>query len=315
MDNLTSVTEFLLMGFSDLRQLQVAHFVLFLAIYLGALAGNFLIISTVIQNQHLHSPMYFFLVNLSFLDAGYISTTVPKSMANSVMNEKRISYSGCVSQVFLVILFAGTELALLTVMAYDRYVAICSPLRYGLIMNWKACFQMATASWLSGAINAALCTANTFSLHFCSSRFINQFFCDIPQLISISCSDTRLVIWEVFASALLASFGFVSVIVSYGNIFSAVLKIQSVQARHKTFSTCTPHLTVFSLFLSTALFSYFRPKSWSSPAVDLLSAVLYTVLPPLMNPVIYCLRNREIKATLSKITRKRERERGRTMTS
>ncbi|XP_066486001.1 olfactory receptor 14J1-like [Tiliqua scincoides] len=305
MANQTSITGFLLLQFSDHRALQMLHFVIFLAIYLAALAGNFLIISTVVQNQHLHSPMYFFLVNLSLVDICYISTTVPKSMANSLSNNSLISFSGCAIQMYLVAALAGTELALLTVMAYDRYVAICSPLRYGLIMKWKSCFHMAAASWLISALNATVYTANTFRLHFCSSNVIKQFFCDIPQLLSISCSDTRTVILQMFAvTTITSSFCCGLIILSYSYIFSSVFKIQSAQGRQKAFSTCIPHLTVFTLFLTTAVFSYLRPRSWSSPPVDLVFAILYTVLPPLMNPIIYCLRNREIQAALFKMSKK-----------
>ncbi|XP_066486000.1 olfactory receptor 14C36-like [Tiliqua scincoides] len=305
MENQTSITEFLLLGFSELQELQSVYTVVFLSVYLIALTGNFLIISTVVQNRHLHNPMYFFLVNLSFLDACYISTTVPKFMANSITGDKRISYSGCVAQVYLVVTFATAELLFLTVMAYDRYVAICQPLRYQLIMNWNACFQMAAASWLSSAVNAALHTANTFSLHFCSSNAIKQFFCDIPQLIRLSCSDTQTVIWYVLALAILVGgLGFALLFTSYIYIFSTVFKIQSAQGRQKAFSTCIPHLTVFGLFLTTAVFSYVRPKSLSSPSVDLVAAVLYTVLPPIMNPIIYSLRNKDIHVALSKMTKK-----------
>ncbi|XP_053120438.1 olfactory receptor 14A16-like [Hemicordylus capensis] len=306
MINQTTFTEFFLLGFSDVWITQHVLFVLFLCMYFVALMGNFLIILTVAQDHNLHSPMYFFLCNLSFLDACFISTTVPKSLANALMYEKLISFTGCVMQVFLTFTFASAELFILTVMAYDRYVAICHPLQYRLIMNWNACLQIAAAAWVSSVINSVANTANTFRLNFCWSNVIEQFFCDIPQLLMLSCSDTTANRWLLFMLGMIvASFCFFFVLVSYGYIFSTVFKIQSAQARHKAFSTCTPHLGVFCLFLSTAIFSYLRPKSLSSRRVDLLSAVLYAVLPPLMNPIIYSLRNKEIQRAVWKMAKKR----------
>nr|XP_056720419.1 olfactory receptor 14C36-like [Euleptes europaea] len=301
MVNQTTVTEFVLLGFANLRELQILHFAVFLSIYLVALVGNVLLVTAVVQNHHLHSPMYFFLVNLSIVDACYISTTVPKSMANSLMGSKHISVPGCVTQVFLVIMFASAELFLLTAMAYDRYAAICHPLRYQLIMNWTLCFQMAAVCWVTAVIIAAVATGNTFALRFCQSNLIEQYFCDVPQLLKISCTDTSTAQSFVFASTLsLGSFCFTFIFVSYGYIFSAVFKIQSGHGRQKVLSTCTPHLTVFCLFFFTASFSYVRPKALSSPTVDLLAAVLYTVLPPIMNPIIYSMRNKDIQLALGR---------------
>ncbi|XP_060111052.1 olfactory receptor 14A16-like [Heteronotia binoei] len=301
MVNKTFVAEFVLLGFASLRELQILPAVVFLFIYLVALMGNFLLIAAVAHNRHLHSPMYFFLVNLSIVDACYISTTVPKSIVNSLMDSKQISFSGCITQVFLVIMFASAELFLLTAMAYDRYAAICHPLQYQLIMKWNVCFQMAGASWITSVTIAVVYTVDTFSLHFCQSNVIEQYFCDVPQLLKISCTDTVTFQSLIFASTLsLGSFCFTIIFVSYVYIFSAVFKIQSVQGRQKAFSTCTPHLTVFCLFFFTASFSYIRPKALSSPMVDLLAAVLYTALPPVMNPVIYSLRNKDIQLALGR---------------
>ncbi|XP_025051673.1 olfactory receptor 14C36-like [Alligator sinensis] len=190
MSNWTTVTEFLLLGFSDTRELQILHFVIFLAAYLAALVGNLLVITVVTTDHHLHSPMYYFLVNLSILDLGTISVIVPKSMANSLLNTRTISYAGCVSQVFLFVLCCAADLAFLTIMAYDRYVAICKPLHYEIIMNRRACVQMAAGCWAAGVMYSALHTGNTFSLPFCHSNIINQFFCEIPQLLKLSCSGT-----------------------------------------------------------------------------------------------------------------------------
>ncbi|XP_044279517.1 olfactory receptor 14A16-like [Varanus komodoensis] len=279
-------------------------FVMFLSIYLASLMGNFLIILTVAFDPQLHSSMYFFLVNLSLSDMCYISTTVPKSMAATLMNNRWISFAECVAQVLLVVTFAGAELSFLTVMAYDRYVAICYPLQYCLIMNWNACFQMAAASWRGTIINAMVHTVSTFMLEFCSSN-VEQLFCDIPQLWLISCTDPRINQWLVFGSVFTADlFCFLYILVSYGFIFSAGLKMQSAQGRYKVVSTCTPHLTVFSLFLSTAEFSYFRPKALSSSSVNMLAVILYMVMLPLLNPLIYSLRNKEVQVAMSKLSRK-----------
>ncbi|XP_061447889.1 olfactory receptor 14A16-like [Rhineura floridana] len=296
MGNQSTPAEFLLMGFSDEHDMQILHSVMFFFIYITALLGNVLIITAVALDHHLHSPMYFFLVNLAVSDICYISTTIPKTIAVSLTKNKLISFAGCVTQVFLVIMLVGADIFLLTVMAYDRYVAICHPLQYRLIMNWNACIQMAAASWISTVIHAVLETTMTFKLGFCGSNIVGQFFCDMPQLQKISCSDTKVNEVLVYVIGITVnSFCFVFIFVSYGYIFSVVLRIPSVQGRYKAFSTCTPHLTVFSIFILTAVFSYLRPKSLSSPTVDLVSAVLYTVLPPVLNPLIYSFRNKDIQ--------------------
>ncbi|XP_073166317.1 olfactory receptor 14A16-like [Lepidochelys kempii] len=302
MSNRTTVTQFFLLGFSDVREQQILQFLMFLVIYLAALVGNLLIITVVALDHHLHTPMYFFLGNLSFIDLCYISVTIPKSMADSLTNNRVISFSGCVTQVFLVVIFAVAELAFLTVMAYDRYTAICRPLHYRVTMNRGACAQMAAGSWISSMICSVLHTANTFRLHFCGSNVIAQFFCDIPQLLKISCSDTHAnVIVMIALGSLTDVVCFVLIIVSYIHIFSTVMRIPSEQGRYKAFSTCIPHLIVFCLFISTASFTYMRPRSMSSTSLDLTAAVLYCVVPPLMNPIIYSLRNKEIKSSLWKM--------------
>ncbi|XP_061447900.1 olfactory receptor 14C36-like [Rhineura floridana] len=305
MVNQSTVTEFLLMGFSKNQDEQILYFVMFLCIYLIALVGNFLIIAAIALNHQLHAPMYFFLVNLSLTDIGYITTTIPKSMVASLTDNRLISFAGCAAQVFLIISFAGSEIALLTVMAYDRYIAICRPLQYRLIMNWDACTQMAAASWISTLIYSSVQTSANFKLDFCGTNIIGQYFCDIPQLQKISCSNTKVNQILLFVTAIpLDTFCVGLIFASYGNIFSAVLRIPSVQGRYKAFSTCTPHLTVFSLFMTTASFSYMRPKSLSTPTVDLISAVLYTVLPPVLNPIIYSFRNKDIQEAVWKIQKK-----------
>ncbi|XP_044840718.1 olfactory receptor 14A16-like [Mauremys mutica] len=302
MSNRTTLTEFLLLGFSDVRKLQILHFVVFLLIYLEALMGNILIIAAVALNPHLQTPMYFFLVNLSILDFGSISVIIPKSMANSLMNTRVISYPGCVAQVFLFFLFAATDLALLTIMAYDRYVTICQPLHYERVMNRRACVQMAASAWITGIVFSALHTGNTFRLPFCQSNVINQFFCEIPQLLKITCSDSYLSeVWALALGVFLGLNCFVFIIVSYVQIFKSVLRIPSEQGRHKTFPTCLPHLTVVSLLLFTGIFAYLKPTFSSASGLDLLVGVLYSLVPPVMNPIIYSMRNKEIKAALKKL--------------
>ncbi|XP_026508292.1 olfactory receptor 14A16-like [Terrapene carolina triunguis] len=302
MSNQTSLTTFLLLGFSDVRELQILHFVMFLVIYLAGLMGNLLIISAIAVNNHLHTPMYFFLVNLSIIDLGCISVTIPKSMANSLMNTRSISYPGCVAQVFLLFLFIAADLALLTIMAYDRYVAICQPLHYETVMNRRACVQMAASAWITGSVYSALHTGNTFRLPFCQSNVINQFFCEIPQLLKLACSDSYVSeVWAIAFSMFLGLSCFVFIIVSYVQIFKAVMRIPSEQGRGKAFSTCLPHVTVVSLLLCTGFFEYMKPTSSSASNMDLTMGVLYSLVPPVMNPIIYSMRNKEIKAALKKL--------------
>ncbi|XP_074827853.1 olfactory receptor 14A16-like [Natator depressus] len=303
MSNRTTVTEFLLLGFSDIWELQILHVLVFLVIYLAALVGNLLIFMAIAFDHHLHTPMYFFLMNLSIVDLGSISVTLPKSMANSLMNTKSISYAGCVSQVFFLLFMLGADFSLLTVMAYDRYVAICQPLHYEAMMNRRACVQLAAGSWISGILCSMLHTGNTFALTFCGGNMVDQFFCEIPQLLKLTCSDSYLseVGVLVFSVCLVLGF-FVFIIVSYVQIFKSVLRIPSEQGRHKAFSTCLPHLAVVSLFVCTGGFAYLKPTSSSPSALDLVVAVLYSVLPPMMNPIIYSMKNKEIKAALRRLT-------------
>ncbi|XP_030400150.1 olfactory receptor 14A16-like [Gopherus evgoodei] len=303
MSNRTTVTEFLLLGFSEVRELQILHFVVFLVIYLASLVGNLLVIVVVALDNYLHTPMYFFLMNLSIVDLGSISVTIPKSMANSLMNTKSISYAGCVTQVFLFVFLLGEDVALLTVMAYDRYVAICQPLHYERMMNIRACVQMAAGAWISGILNAVLHTGNTFALTFCGDNMVDQFFCEIPQLLKLTCSDLYMSEVGVIAFSICFVLGcFIFITVSYVQIFKSVLRIPSEQGRHKALSTCLPHLTVVSLFVCTGVFAYLKPTSSSPSALDLVMAILYSVLPPIMNPIIYSMRNKEMKAALKRLT-------------
>ncbi|XP_064359724.1 olfactory receptor 14A16-like [Dromaius novaehollandiae] len=302
MSNGSSLSEFLLLAFADTRQLQLLHFSLFLGIYLAALLGNGLIITAVACDHHLHTPMYFFLLNLSLLDLGSISTTVPRSMANSLWDTRAISYSGCVTQIFLMVFFASAEYCLLTVMGYDRYIAICRPLHYGTLMGTRACVKMAVAAWASGFLYAVLHTANTFSIPLCQGNALDQFFCEIPQILKLSCSQSYLREAGLIVVGICLAFGcFIFIVVSYVQIFTAVLRIPSEQGRHKAFSMCLPHLAVISLLISTSFFAYLKPLSVSSPALDLVVAVLYSMLPPTVNPLIYSLRNKDLREALKKL--------------
>ncbi|XP_054254830.1 olfactory receptor 14A16-like [Indicator indicator] len=302
MSNSSSITHFLLLPFTGTQQLQLLHFWLFLAIYLAALLANSLIITTVACDHHLHTPMYFFLMNLSLLDLGAISTTVPKSIANFLRNTRDISYIACIAQVFLILFLFSAEYFLLTTMSYDRYVAICRPLHYETLLSSRVCVHLAAAAWTCGFLYALLHTANTFSLPLCQGNAVEQFFCEIPQILKLSCSTSYLrEVWLSVVSACLLFGCFVFIVVSYVQIFRAVLRIPSQQGRHKAFATCLPHLAVVSLFISTVIFAYLKPPSISSPSLDLVVAVLYSVVPPAVNPLIYSLRNQELQAAMSKL--------------
>ncbi|XP_068020547.1 olfactory receptor 14J1-like [Melanerpes formicivorus] len=302
MSNSSSITHFLLLPFPGTRQLQLLHFCLFLAIYLAALLGNGLIITTIAWDHHLHTPMYFFLLNLALLDLGAISTTVPKSIINSLRDSRDISYAGCVLQVFFFMFLIDAEYFLLTTMSYDRYVAICRPLHYETLLGSRVCLHLQAAVWACGFLYALLHTANTFSLPLCQGNAVHQFFCEVPQILKLSCSTSYLrELWLIAASACSLFVCFVFIVVSYVQICRAVLRIPSQQGRHKAFATCLPHLAVVSLFISTAFFAYLKPSSISSPSLDLGMSVLYSVVPPAVNPLIYSLRNQELKAALSQL--------------
>ncbi|XP_048372498.1 olfactory receptor 14I1-like [Sphaerodactylus townsendi] len=301
MTNGSYITEFLLLGFSEVREIQLMQFVIFLLIYLAALIGNILIITTVAADSSLGNSMYFFLANLSVMDLGYISVTMLKAMANCLMNSRLISYSECIIQVFFLFFFMASDYFLLTVMAYDRYVAICDPLHYETVVNKEAAVQMAAITWISGLFYATVHTGATFAVPFCSN-IINQFFCEIPQLLKLSCNDLYLV--EVVALGLSACLGlgcFSFIVVSYVEIFKTVFRIPSVQGREKAFSTCIPHLTVVFLFLFTGTFANLNPTSSSVVGLNRIITMAYCILPPVMNPIIYSMRNKEIKAGLWKL--------------
>ncbi|XP_027562545.1 olfactory receptor 14J1-like, partial [Neopelma chrysocephalum] len=302
MCNSSSMAQFLLLAFADRRELQLLHFWLFLGISLAALLANGLILSAVACNHHLHTPMGFFLLNLSLTDLGCICTTVPKAMHNFLWDTTTISYTGCAAQVFLLVFFLGAEFSLLTIMCYDRYVAICKPLHYGTLLGSRACAHMAAAAWATGFLSSLLHTANTFSQPLCQGNALGQFFCEIPHILKLSCSHSGYLreIGLMFFTLSLELCCFVFIVFSYVQIFRAVLRIPSEQGWHKAFSMCLPHLPVVSLYLSTATFAHLKPPSISSPSLDLVVAVLYVVVPPALNSLIYSLRNQELRDAIRK---------------
>ncbi|XP_078496704.1 olfactory receptor 5AR1-like [Lissotriton helveticus] len=300
--NHTQLKEFILIGLSTDGDLQLLLFILFLTIYTVSLAGNLMIIMIITISASLHSPMYFFLCNLSFLDIGFVSVTLPKMLAIFLQKTKTIAFSNCIAQVFFFIFFAGTECLLLSVMAIDRYVAICFPLRYTIIMNLTMCFKLAAFSWLCGFINSLIHTILISKLFFCSPSVIDHFTCDIPPLLKLSCVDTSTN--ELLILLIGVFLGMTSVlitIVSYVYIISSIISMSSAGGRKKTFSTCGAHLTCVILFYGTATFRYMRPaSSYSLHIYDKLLSVLYSISIPMLNPVIYCLRNNEVKCALKK---------------
>ncbi|KAM6449020.1 olfactory receptor 14I1-like [Liasis olivaceus] len=293
------------MGFSEQWEFQILHFVVFLMMYLAILIGNLLLIILVVLNNHLQTPMYFFLVNLAIVDLGSTSVTIPRSMASALKNTKRISYFECVAQMFFFVFFLSSDVFLLTAMAYDRYVAICHPLHYMSMMKWGSCFQMAGGAWMLGFLNAAMHAGTLFSLPFCS-KVIHQFFCEIPHLIKISCFDPKFSEFGVLLfSILLGVVCFILIVISYVKIFTTILKMSSIANRKKAFSTCIPHLIVVCLLLGTGMFSYLMPNAESSYNWDEVLAVVYSVIPPMMNPVIYSMRNKVFKTALWKFFNQR----------
>ncbi|XP_054141445.1 olfactory receptor 14I1-like [Melozone crissalis] len=299
MSNSSSIRHFLLLALADTRQLQLLHFCLLLGISLAALLGNGLIISAVACGHHLHTPMFFFLLNLALTDLGSICTTVPKAMHNSLWDTRDISYNGCAAQVFFFLFFISAEHFLLTVMSYDRYVSICKPLHYGTLLGSRACAHMAAAAWASAFLTALMYTVNTFSLPLCHGNALGQLFCEIPQILKLFCSKSYLMEQGLLAVSVCLGLGcFVFIVFSYMQILRTMLRIPSEQGRHKAFSTCLPHLAVLSLFLSTVVFVHLKPPSISSPSLDLALSVLYSVVPPAVNPLIYSLRNQELKAAV-----------------
>ncbi|XP_010283881.1 PREDICTED: LOW QUALITY PROTEIN: olfactory receptor 6B1-like [Phaethon lepturus] len=300
--NSTKFQEFILLGFPTIMELQVLLFLIFLMAYVLIILENILIIILIKMIHQLHKPMYFFLNNLSFLEAWYISVTVPKLLANFLVESKNISFGGCMSQLYFFSSLFCTECVLLAVMAYDRYVAICNPLRYPVIMNHRLCVQQATCSWLIGFLASMLKVFFISQLSFCGSSVINHFFCDISPLLNISCADMTMAEIMDFILALLILLVPLSVtIISYMRIISTILYILTAHSRKKAFSTCVSHLTVVIIFFLAILFMYARPKRIHPFDLNKLVSIVYTIVTPMLNPFIYCLRNQEVKGALKKI--------------
>ncbi|XP_008845768.1 olfactory receptor 5V1-like [Nannospalax galili] len=308
MSNQTTVTQFILRGFSDVPKLKFAMIFFFFFVYMFGLLGNISIVTAVITESRLHSPMYFFLKNLSFLDMCYISVTIPKALIISFMDTGVISYFECVAQLYIFVTLCATECFLLTAMAYDRCLAILKPLLYGITMSHKFCSELVAMAWVCGAIYSAFHTFNTFSLSFCGPNVIEHFFCDIPPIMRLSCTNYHIneVVGFSFSSCIIMS-SFALTVLSYVGIISAMVQMPSVDGRWKAFSTCTSHLTTVFLFYGTGVFTYLRPASQYSPIQGRLASIFYSIITPSLNPVVYCLRNKDMKIALQKLYCQRKR--------
>ncbi|XP_051005274.1 olfactory receptor 14A2-like [Acomys russatus] len=302
MPNVTAITGFILMGFSDIHEIQTLCGVFFLVMYLATLMSNFLIITLITLNLKLQSPMYFFLKNLSLFDVFLVSVPIPNFFVNSLTHNNSISILGCAVQVFSMATFGSGKVFVLTAMSYDRYVAICNPLHYEVTMSSVTCMLMLGVSWGTGLFFGTMYTIGIFSMPFCGSNVIPQIFCNVPFLLRISCSESHIVIYiSLGIGVFLGMSCFLCVMVSYFYIFSTVLKIPTTKGRSKAFATCIPHLTVFSIFIAIAYFVYLKPPSNTASIIDRLFSVLYTVLLPALNPVIYSLRNTNVDSALKSI--------------
>ncbi|XP_069486141.1 olfactory receptor 5V1-like [Ambystoma mexicanum] len=304
MENCTSVTEFILLGISDLPELQIPLFVIFLVIYLSTLLGNATIIVLTRVDIYLQTPMYFFLTHLSILDFCNSTVTVPKMLVGLLSERKTISFTGCIAQFSCFIFFACSECLLLSVMAYDRHVAICHPLRYSVIMNGRVCTNLAVFSWGGGFLYSMLHTCATLRLSFCGPVLIRHFFCDVPPLFALSCISPFINVILVFISGSIVGLGsFIITLLSYTRIISSVLRIRSMLGKRKAFSTCASHLTVVTFFYGAIIFIYFRPATSYALVDGRLVSMIYTVITPLLNPLVYTLRNQEIKGACNRLLR------------
>ncbi|XP_006877899.1 PREDICTED: olfactory receptor-like protein OLF4-like [Chrysochloris asiatica] len=300
--NQTRVSEFILLGFSEEANLQPLLFGLFLSMYLVTFSGNLLIILTIITASHLHTPMYFFIFSLSFTDICFTSTTVPKMLLNIQTQKKIITYEDCITQLYFFMLFAALDHSLLTVMAYDRYVAICHPLHYTVIMNPKFCGLLLLASLLLSGLESLLHSLMVLRLSFCTELEISHFFCELNQILQLACSDiflNDLILY--FVAGLLGVIPLTGILFSYCKIVSSILRISSAEGKSKAFSTCGSHLSVISLFYGTSLGVYLSSAATPNSRASAIASVMYTVVTPMLNPFIYSLRNKDIKQGLRKL--------------
>ncbi|XP_042329600.1 olfactory receptor 10C1-like [Sceloporus undulatus] len=306
MDNKTQITsEFILLGFSKLSEMKWIFFNIFLFLYIFTMLSNITIVIVTSADATLQTPMYFFLRKLSFLELCFTSVTIPNMLVTLCLEESRISFVGCAAQLYFILLFGVTECFLLSVMSYDRYVAICLPLQYTAIMNKRVCIQLSASSCPTAIMVAAGHTAFIFTLPFCRSNVINHFYCEIQPLLLLVCGNTY---WNevqvIVAAGVVLVLPFLFILISYSQIILSILKMRSTQSRHKAFSTCSSHLIVVMLFYGTALFMYMRPKSSYSLDTDKWLSLSYTVITPILNPIIYSLRNKQVKGALWKLATK-----------
>ncbi|XP_008840248.1 olfactory receptor 5AN1-like [Nannospalax galili] len=303
--NFTEITEFILLGFSDFPRITALLFIVFLLIYITALTWNLCLIVLIRMDSHLHTPMYFFLSNLSFIDLCYVTSTVPKLLVSFFQEKQTISFVGCVIQYFFFSLLATSESCLMTAMAYDRYAAICNPLLYSSIMSPTLCVQMVMGSYMGGLTGSLPQICALLQLHFCGLNVIRHFFCDVSQLVHLSCTDPFFV--EVLLGILITIFGIMNalvILISYGYIMLSIMKITSIKGRIKAFNTCASHLTAVSLFYVSGVFVYLRSSSGISSSFDRFTSMVYIVVIPMLNPLIYSLRNKEIKDAMKRLQKK-----------
>ncbi|XP_058383470.1 olfactory receptor 10AG1-like [Diceros bicornis minor] len=305
-DNVSTVIRFVLLGFSDLPNLPGLLFGVFSIIYIIIILGNSLIIIIIRLDTTLQKPMYFFLANFSSLEICYVSVTLPRILVSLWTQDGSISMLDCATQMCFFLMLGATECFLLAVMAYDRYVAICDPLRYPLVMNNERCIQLAVGCWISGIPVQIGQTCQIFSLHFCNSNQINHFFCDIPPILKLACGDTSAHEMSVYVAAMLfVAIPFMLILASYCKIISTILRLPTARGRAKAFSTCSSHLLVVVLFFGSVTITYLRPKSDHSSRTDKLLSLFYTIVTPIFNPMIYSLRNKDVIAALRKLLLKK----------